>query len=345
MNIAIIGKFYTEGFGLHIEETLIEMGHTSIRIDPEVQFLQYNFLGKRIKNINKTLYQQVFYKIPFIREKKSNEIYSTLKKHTIDLTLVLHDYLNISEVEEIKKITKSPVVLWFPDAISNFQKAMFFIAGYDYLFFVDKYIVEKLQSEFNLNAFYLPQCCNPSKHNKVSLTLNEKEKYECDITNAGNLYPSRAALYKHLTQYNFKMWGNPPAIWLRVSELDHVIMNETVYNEVKSKSFCAAKIVLNNLHPAVINGVNKRMFEIPACGGFQITSHREAINELFEVGKEIITYTDLNDLKTKIDYFLDPKNDAERNQIIEAGYKKTISEHTYRNRLKTMFSIITNFKK
>ena len=56
MNIAIIGKFYTEGFGLHIEETLSDMGHTIVRIDPEMEFLQYNFLGKRIKNINKTMW-------------------------------------------------------------------------------------------------------------------------------------------------------------------------------------------------------------------------------------------------------------------------------------------------
>lgn len=345
MNIAIIGKFYKESAANHIEETLQEMGHTTIRVEAEVNFMQYKLLGFRGRNIAKTFYNQFLSKIPKIRNIKANAIYKIYKKNNIDFTIVLHDFLSKQEVTTIKQITPSPIALWFPDAISNFQKGMFFVAGYDYLFFVDKYIVEKLKSEFKLNTFYLPQCCNPKAHKKFSLNTAEVNQYKCEITNAGNFYPSRMALYQHLTQYDFKMWGPKPSFWLTVPEVTKMITGKIVFNDEKSKAFSAAKIVLNNLHPAVINGVNKRMFEIPACGGFQITSHREAINELFEVGKEIVTYSDFNDLKTKIDYYLDPNNETERQQIIEAGYQRTIKEHTYKNRLKTMFSIITKFEK
>lgn len=340
MNIAIIGKFYTEGFGLHIEEALQDMGHSSLRIDPEVQFMQYDFLGQRVKNINKTLYQQVFFKIPSVRNKKSKEIYNTLKGSKIDLTLVLHDFLTSGEIKEIKRITKSPVVLWFPDAISNFQKSMFFTAGYDHLFFSDKYIVNKLKSEFNLNTHYLPQCFSSFKHKKVDLSDDDLATYQCDITNAGNLYPSRAALYKHLTKYDFKMWGYPPAIWLKVNELEKIVMNKAVFNEEKSKAFIAAKIVLNNLHPAVIDGVNKRTFEIPACGGFQISSYREATHELFKVGKEIVCYQNLDDLIEKIEYYLNPTNEQERLAISVAGYERTLKEHSYQHRLTQMLETI-----
>jgi spore maturation protein CgeB len=217
---------------------------------------------------------------------------------------------------------------------------MFFIAGYDYLFFSDKYIVNKLKSELDLNTHYLPQCFSTFKHQKVTLTDADAATYNCDITNAGNLYPSRAALYKHLTKYNFKMWGYPPAIWLKVPELDQIIMDKSVFNEEKSKVFLAAKIVLNNLHPAVIDGVNKRTFEIPACGGFQITSYRDATNELFEVGKEIVCYENLNDLKEKIEYYLNPTNERERLAIAEAGYKRAQKEHSYQHRIKQMLNTI-----
>lgn len=340
MKIAIIGKFYTEGFGLHIEEALSDMGHSSVRIDPEVQFMQFDFLGQRIKNINKTLYQQIFFKIPRIRNKKSKKIFRLLEKQKVDLVLVLHDFLTTNEVTVIKKITNAPVILWFPDALSNFQKSMFFTAGYDYLFFCDKYIVEKLNSEFNLNCYYLPQCFSLTKHKSLELTADDLKKYNCKITNAGNLYPSRAALYKHLSKYDFKMWGFPPAIWLKVPELDRIVMNKAVFNEEKSKAFKAAKIVLNNLHPAVINGVNKRAFEIPACGGFQITSYRDAIIELFEPNKEIVCYHNLNDLKEKLDYYLDPNNEDERKQIARAGYERAMKDHSYQHRLIELFKTI-----
>lgn len=342
MNIAIIGKFYTEGFGLHIEEALHDMGHTSLCIDPEVQFMQYDFLGQRIKNINKTLYQQVFFKVPRIRNKKSKEIYGILgnQSQPIDLTLVLHDFLTHEEVGTIKKITNSPVVLWFPDAISNFQKSMFFVAGYDHLFFSDKYIVQQLKNEFKLNTHYLPQCFSTFKHRKVELSEQDLQFYGCDITNAGNLYPSRAALYKHLTDYHFKMWGYPPAIWLKVPELDNIIMHKAVFNEEKSKAFAAAKIVLNNLHPAVIDGVNKRTFEIPACGGFQLTGYREATSELFEIDKEIVCYRNLDDLIEKIDYYLAPEHEQERQQIAQAGYERAMKEHSYQHRLTQLLEIV-----
>lgn len=339
MRIAIIGKFHTEGSGLHIEEALLKMGHKIIRIDPEVKFLQYKFMGFRGRSMAKTFYNQFLGKIPSIRRVKAKKIYKKFKTEEIDLSIVLHDYFSTEEITEIKKINHSPIVLWFPDAISNFQKAMFFVAGYDYLFFVDKYIVKKLKEEFLLNVHYLPQCCNPSHHKLTEVSEKEKVFYSCDITNAGNLYPSRIALYKHLTTYNFKMWGSKPSYWLNVPAIKKIVMGIVVFNEDKAKAFGSAKIVLNNLHPAVINGVNKRMFEIPACGGFQITSHRDAINELFEIGKEIITYKDFNDLKTKLDYYLDPKNNEERKQIIKASYKRVMKDHTYENRLTELINV------
>lgn len=338
MKIAIIGKFYIEGFGLHIDEALQSMGHETLRIDPEVNFDKLKFLGKRVKNINKTLYQEVFGKLPVIRSLKSKEIYKSLKSKNVDLTIVLHDFLTNYEVKEVKAITKSPVVLWFPDAISNFQKAMFFVAGYDTLFFSDKYVVSKLKSEFDLNTYYLPQCFNVSKHKKVELSEKDKLFYSCDITNAGNFYPSRAALYKHLVGYNIKMWGFPLAIWLKVPELENMTMNKVVYNEEKSKAFSSAKIVLNNLHPAVIDGVNKRTFEIPACGGFQIISYRNAVEDLFQPEKEIECYKDLNDLKEKVNFYLDPKNEENRLEIIRNSQLRAINEHTYQHRLQELIN-------
>jgi spore maturation protein CgeB len=219
---------------------------------------------------------------------------------------------------------------------------MFFIAGYDYLFFKDKYVVNKLKNEYNLNAFYLPQCCNPSKHKIVTITEKDKALYGCEITNAGNLYPSRAALYRQLTKYSFKMWGAPPAVWLNVPELSSIIMGKSVHNEEKSKAFQSAKIVLNNMHLAEIEGVHKRTFEIPACGGFQIITHNDAVSELFEIGKEIVTYKNLDDLKTKINYYLDPENEKERKAIIKAGYERAVKDHTYKNRLETIIKTALN---
>jgi spore maturation protein CgeB len=289
--------------------------------------------------VNKTIYQEVLYKIPAVRRRRSKAIYKEFVGHSIDLTIVLHDYLNDEDVAKIKQITKSPVFLWFPDAISNFNKGMFFTAGYDRLFFCDKYIVKKLSSEIGLQTEFLPQCFSPERQKPVELTTEDQKKYGCDLTNMGNLYPSRAALYKNLTSYKMKFWGAPPPIWLNVSMLEPILMREEVIFEEKAKAIQAAKIVLNNLHPAVIDGVNKRAFEISAHCGFQIASYRPAITELFDDGKEIVCYHSLEDLKEKIDFYLKAENEVERRSIAEAGYRRAIRDHTYEKRIGHILSV------
>ncbi|MDG1477380.1 MAG: glycosyltransferase [Vicingaceae bacterium] len=339
MNIAVIGKFNIEGSGLHIRETLQNMGHTVVSIDPEVKFMQYGFMGYKGRSMARTFYKHFLGKVPLFRKIKANSIYKKYQQNKIDLSIVLHDYLSTQEINEIKKINSSPIALWFPDAISNFQKSMFFVAGYDYLFFVDQYLVKKLREEFLLNTYLLPQCSNPTYHKIEPLADNEIDYYTCDVTNVGNLYPSRIALYKHLTHYNFKMWGSKPSYWLNIPEIKKIITGVALFQKEKAKAFGAAKIVLNNLHPAVINGINKRAFEISGCGGFQIISHSNIVTELFEVDKEIVTYKNYEELIKKIDYYLDPKNEEERKSIAAAGYKRTSKEHTYENRLKELLNI------
>ena len=58
----------------------------------------------------------------------------------------------------------------------------------------------------------------------------------------------------------------------------------------------------------------------------------KGIEDLFEVGKEIITFKfgDFKDLKKKIDYYLE--HDDEREKIRIAGFERTKKNHTYKNR-------------
>jgi len=58
-------------------------------------------LSKRVRNVNKTLYQDVFSKVPRIRNIKAKEIYAKFKREKVDLTIVLHDFLTSEEVKNI----------------------------------------------------------------------------------------------------------------------------------------------------------------------------------------------------------------------------------------------------
>ena len=119
-------------------------------------------------------------------------------------------------------------------------------------------------------------------------------------------------------------------------------MGKVVYNTEKAKAFGAAKAVLNNFLPTEINGVNKRTFEVAACGGFQITNFKPCTSDLFELNKEIVCYTTFAELKEKLHYYVDDRNETERKQIITAGRARVLNEHTYSHRINKILEIVFN---
>lgn len=75
--------------------------------------------------------------------------------------------------------------------------------------------------------------------------------------------------------------------------------------------------------------ITRRIFEGMACKKLVITDRlndSKRLHELFEEGKEIIFYDDLEDCVNKINYYHD--NQQERNQIAEHGYKKVLDNYT-----------------
>ncbi len=108
--------------------------------------------------------------------------------------------------------------------------------------------------------------------------------------------------------------------------------------EQKAKAFSAAKIVLNNLNPGEIWGINCRAFEIPACGGFEMINYRKGLSQLFEIDKEIVSFNNYNDLIEKIDYYL--ANDTDANAIAEAGRIRAHKDHTYTHRLQLLLKTV-----
>jgi spore maturation protein CgeB len=338
MNILIVGKFYAEGFATHIAETFAAMGHTVTRFAPG--FKQRQAKGKfdfRFQQLQNQLYQFYTYTSRYT-DKRLKEIKKIIATNEPDLVLACHDFLLPAEVAWLKKNTKAVVAMWFPDAMSNFSKAMFLNAPYDFLFFKEPFAVNILKSELGLNAYYLPECCNPQYHHKVSLTDKDIEKYSCDIATAGNLHTARAALFGNLDGYKVKIWGNPAPRWMDTRRIDKMICNEFVSNEEKAKAFLGAKIVINNIHPTEYLGINARTYEIAGCGGFQLVNNRAGLQELFLPGEEIVVYETVKELKEKIELFLnDPQ---ERNRIAENGYKRAHKDHTYEIRLNLMLETI-----
>ena len=81
--------------------------------------------------------------------------------------------------------------------------------------------------------------------------------------------------------------------------------------------------------------IRLRDFEVPMSGGFYLVEYMEELEEFFEIGKEIVCYTDPGDLVEQVKYYL--KHDSERERIRRAGYERCLRDHTWHKRFAMAF--------
>lgn len=119
--------------------------------------------------------------------------------------------------------------------------------------------------------------------------------------------------------------------------------------EETSKYYYGAKIVVNmhrahdddsynyNSRKITARSVNPRTFEIAASGAFQLTDVRSGLSELYEPGREIVTYDSPADFINKVNYYLE--HEKERQDIALRGLARTLREHTYIHRVRQLLDL------
>jgi spore maturation protein CgeB len=77
--------------------------------------------------------------------------------------------------------------------------------------------------------------------------------------------------------------------------------------------------------------LNCRAFEICAAGGLQLIEPKAALQDCYDPGREVLTYNSIEEI---IDHLHHARAEPEwARSIREAGYRRTLANHTYRKRL------------
>ncbi len=80
--------------------------------------------------------------------------------------------------------------------------------------------------------------------------------------------------------------------------------------------------------------VNQRIFDVPACNAFVLTDWREQMDDLFEPQKEIIFYTEPEEIPDLVRHYL--AHPQERERITTAARQRVLAEHTWDHRLQSL---------
>lgn len=175
------------------------------------------------------------------------------------------------------------------------------------------------------------------------LKLLENVSPDLDCSFVGNLtwaHVQRIHVLKKLTkQIPIQIWGDYPRLLskglLRRGYISAYLeakmfrsrMNPSVWG-MDMYSVLAHSRMTVNVHGEVADSIagNMRMFEATGVGTLLFTENTINIKELFEPGKEVVTYTSIGNLIDQIKYFM--KNSEECLDIAKMGQTKTMKNHT-----------------
>ncbi len=100
---------------------------------------------------------------------------------------------------------------------------------------------------------------------------------------------------------------------------------------------CAA-VNLNLTSLQMKNGLNQRVFDVPATGAFLLTDHKEALRDLF-APDEVVTFRSVEEAQEKLAYYL--KYPETRRRVATRARERILGQHTYSHRVQVIAQQLT----
>lgn len=261
--------------------------------------------------------------------------------------ILFKDHFNFETLDILKK--KFTTINWFGDDTWRFES---FSAHYAPHFSVsvttDKWSINKYKK---LNP---PAKVIMSQWASLEFAISDDafSEYEFDISFVGGAHHVRKWIVKELGRQGLQVhcfghgWRNGPVSNDRMRQ---IFRNSKINLNLSNSNSLDIRFLMSSLK-GFYNGmtsqktapqIKARNFEIPYCGGFQMTDYVAGIEDFFQIGNELICYKDVNEAALLIDYFL--KYENEREFIRKRCIQRVRTEHTYKNRLDAILSEIARF--
>jgi spore maturation protein CgeB len=139
-----------------------------------------------------------------------------------------------------------------------------------------------------------------------------------------------------LAEFNPTVHGDPH--WDFILDDRFRIEREIMYYQQMPQFYNSAKIQFNMTSRQMRYAVNQRVFDVPATQQFLLTDYKMQLEEIFDIGKDIICFEDIEEIPELIRYYLN--NDNKRKEVSTRGYRTILNGHTYKHRLTKLVEII-----
>jgi len=186
---------------------------------------------------------------------------------------------------------------------------------------------------------------------EVLSQLDESEEVseEIPVSFVGSfhkVHSSRVKWLEKLCEYLYKS-GIQIMVW--GSSVDTLPKNSLIRNAYVGPAWGldmyrilrASKVTLNHHGDVAPYANNSRLFEATGVGTLLITDWKADLQDLFEPGREVVTYRTAEECANLIQYYLE--HEEERLAIARAGQERTLREHTYYQRMQKLVDILERY--
>lgn len=258
----------------------------------------------------------------YIFHKRIPDVIKEHKNLDLILTYGVRYTEPFSGIGEINNILKAHIVVdYFSSWGGSFERnhSLFERDKYDLYFGVVGHIVRNLEkNKICEKAFLLPFSVDTNIYKKINV------KKDFDVfavyTVSNNKYPNREKIHKLISEMN------------TLTSFTKRIEHEKYIQRINQSKICIAS---ND----IFGSLNIKYYEIMACGSMLLTDKPEDLKEVgFIDGKHLVIYKDLNDLKSKILYYLE--HEKEREEIAKNGMDFVRENHNNTVRVQQFTKII-----
>jgi spore maturation protein CgeB len=139
-----------------------------------------------------------------------------------------------------------------------------------------------------------------------------------------------------LTQAGLKVFGD--AAWGDFLPDPTAYGGSLNYHRELPAFYQCVAVNLNLTSLQMKDGVNQRVFDVPATGAFLLTDHKDALWELF-APDEIVTFRTIEEAREKLAFYV--KYPGTRRQVATRARERVLAQHTYGHRLQVVTRQIT----
>ncbi|MGR4843709.1 glycosyltransferase [Rhizobium sp. LARHSG275] len=118
--------------------------------------------------------------------------------------------------------------------------------------------------------------------------------------------------------------------------------NGEVWGPDMYRALARSRITINrHINVAENNANNMRLYEATGVGSLLITDRKDNLGEIFEVGKEVVAYSNAAEATELVRYYIDHPDEADA--IAKAGQARTLKDHTYKSRMAELVPILGRY--